>query len=152
MMLFQTTGLSFRIRETGKGDEIFDPYRKKWVALTPEEWVRQSLLGYLVQKRNYPASLIAVERGVKVGELSRRFDAVVFAKTGNPWILIECKAPGESLEGSPLGQLLAYQSNICAKYIVLSNGAITRCWSIMNGFVQEEHDFPEFQEIETPPA
>jgi len=145
MMQFETTGLSFRIREAQKGDEIFDPFRKKWVALTPEEWVRQSLLGYLVQKRNYPASLIAVERGVKVGELSRRFDAVVFAKTGKPWMLIECKAPGESLEGGPVGQLLAYQSNLSARYILLSNGHDTRCWKIHDGLVIQESEFPGFE-------
>lgn len=144
MIQFQTTGLSFRIREMQKGDEIFDPFRKKWVVLTPEEWVRQSLLGYLVQKKNYPASLIAVERGIKVGELSRRFDAVVFGREGQPWMLIECKAPGESLDDGPVGQLLSYQSQLGARYILLSNGRVTQCWEILEGFVHEETDFPDF--------
>jgi hypothetical protein len=146
MICFQTSGVFFRIRETTKGDEIFDPFRKKWVVLTPEEWVRQSLLGYLVQERKYPASMIAVERGVRVGERSRRFDAVVFGKNGNPWMLIECKAPGEALSDGPIGQLLAYQSILSAHFIMLSNGKEIRCWSIKNGKVKEEEDFPDFSE------
>lgn len=144
MIRFHTTDLSFRFRETLKGDEIFDPFRKKWVTLNPEEWVRQSLLGYLVQKRNYPSSLIAVERGVRVGELSRRFDAVVFGKNGLPWMLIECKAPGETLQDSPVSQLLAYQSTLSASFILLTNGKETHCWGIHEGKINELDNFPEF--------
>lgn len=130
MISIQTNQLSFRIREGSKGDEIFDFLRKKWVALTPEEWVRQSLLGYLVNELRYPASLIAVERGVKVGELSRRFDAMVHGRDGKPWMLIECKAPGEPIDNAAVSQLLAYQSILGAKYLLLANGTSTRCWEI----------------------
>jgi hypothetical protein len=137
MISIQTSGLSFRIRDSSGCDEIFDPFRRKWVALTPEEWVRQSLLGYMVQVLKYPASLIAVERGVKVGELSRRFDAMVFNRSGQPWMLIECKAPGESIEADAVGQILAYQSILGARFLLLSNGQSVRCWEIENAGVTE---------------
>jgi hypothetical protein len=142
MISIQTTGLSLKIREHRGYDEIFDPIRKRWVALTPEEWVRQSLLGFMVQQLKYPASLIAVERGVKVGELCRRFDAMVFNRNGQPWMLIECKAPDEPILDNAVAQLLAYQSVLAAKYILLSNGKQLRCWEIIGTSVMELHALP----------
>ena len=143
MISIPTKHLSFRIREGLKGDEIFDPFRKKWLALTPEEWVRQSLLGYLLHDAKYPASLIAVERGVKVGELSRRFDAMVHNRNGKPWMLIECKAPGEPIDNAAVSQLLAYQSILGAKYLLLANGTETRCWQIVERQVIELDKLPK---------
>ena len=142
MITIDTRELHFRIREAMKGDEIFDLFRKKWVVLTPEEWVRQSLLGYLVQQKQYPSALIAVERGLKVGELNRRFDAVIFNRTGRPHILIECKAPGEKIEDAAVSQLLAYQSVLGATYLMLSNGHSIRCWQINGNNVFEQSEMP----------
>lgn len=142
MISIQTNHLSFRIREGVKGDEIFDFLRKKWVMLTPEEWVRQSLLSYLVHEWQYPASLIAVERGVKVGELNRRFDALVHGRDGKPWMLIECKAPSEPIDNAAVSQLLAYQSILGAKYLLLANGASVRCWEVKATQVIELSELP----------
>jgi type I site-specific restriction-modification system R (restriction) subunit len=142
MITIDSKELPFRIRESEKGDEIFDSFRKKWVVLTPEEWVRQTLLGYLVQQKQYPSSLIAVERGLKVGELSRRFDAVIFNRNGNPFMVIECKAPGEKIEDAAVSQLLAYQSVLGAAYLMLSNGHSTRCWRIEGNNVTEQSEIP----------
>lgn len=142
MITIETKDLKFRIRESEKGDEIFDSFRKKWVVLTPEEWVRQSLLGYLVQQKQYPPALIAVERGLKVGELSRRFDAVIFNRKGRPYILVECKAPGEKIEDAAVSQLLAYQSVLGATYLMLSNGHSTKCWQINGHNVFEQSEMP----------
>lgn len=133
-----------KIREGKKGDEVFDPFRRKWVALTPEEWVRQTLLAYLVKDLKYPAALVSVERGVKVGELKRRFDAVIFGKDGKPWMLIECKAPGEPIEDGAGGQMLAYQSALGAKYLLFSNGHCTRCWQVMGLGTKELDGLPAF--------
>jgi Type I restriction enzyme R protein N terminus (HSDR_N) len=142
MITIDTKELPFRIRESQKGDEIFDSFRKKWVVLTPEEWVRQSLLAFLVQQKHYPSSLIAVERGLKVGELNRRFDAVIFNRNGNPFMAIECKAPGEKIEDAAVSQLLAYQSVLGAAYLMLSNGHTTRCWQISGSTVIELNEIP----------
>ena len=142
MITIETKDLKCRIRETRKGDEIFDIFRKKWGVLTPEEWVRQTLLTFLVQQKQYPSALIAVERGLKVGELSRRFDAVIFNRNGKPYMLIECKAPGEKIEDGAVSQLLAYQSVLGATYITLSNGHTTRCWEISGNTVIEKTEIP----------
>lgn len=82
--------LPFKIKAINGKDQIFDPFRKTWVVLTPEEWVRQNLLQYLVQTLHYPSSLIAVEKEIKLGELSKRFDIVVY-KNELAWMIIECK-------------------------------------------------------------
>lgn len=142
MIQIDLANLTFRIREGQKGDEIFDGFRKKWVILTPEEWVRQSLLAYLVQQLQYPPALIAVERGLKVGERNRRFDAVIFNRKGKPFMLVECKAPGENIEDAAVSQLLAYQSVLGATYILLSNGRTTRCWKIEGHGVVEAGCLP----------
>ena len=144
MINIDTSGLQLRIREGKRGDEIFDPFRKKWVMLNPEEWVRQSLLAYLVQKQGYPGSLVAVERQVKVGELNRRFDALVFDRKGRPWMLIECKSPDESLGGDVVSQLLAYQSALQAAALLVANGRQIRCWLIQDREVIEVNSFPDF--------
>ncbi|HQW94117.1 MAG TPA: type I restriction enzyme HsdR N-terminal domain-containing protein, partial [Ferruginibacter sp.] len=70
---------------------IFDEFRKRWVVLTPEEWVRQNFLQYLTQVKKYPASLIAVEKEIKTGELKNRFDIVVYDGNTKPWMMVECK-------------------------------------------------------------
>lgn len=85
---------------------------------------------YLVQQQKYPASLIAVERQLQVGERKRRFDAVVFNRQGMPWMLIECKAETVALDEKVQSQVLAYQSVVAACYIVLTNGAQHMGWQV----------------------
>ena len=81
---------AFRIK-TGNGkDFIFDLLRKKWVVLTPEEWVRQNFIQYLLQVKNYSAALIAIEKEIKLGELKKRFDILVYDSKHQPWMMIEC--------------------------------------------------------------
>ncbi len=150
MIHLDTNNLPIRIRETDRGDEIFDPYRKKWVYLTPEEWVRQSLLAYLVHRMQYPSTLIAVERGLKVGELNRRFDAVIFNRAGKPYMLIECKAPGEKIEDAAISQLLAYQTTLGALFLMLSNGHTTRCWQVAGNTVIEQTVIPSSEMFKVP--
>lgn len=147
MIRIDLQNLQFRIRQGKKGDEIFDTFRKKWVLLTPEEWVRQTLLAFMVQQHQYPPALIAVERGLKVGELNRRFDAVIYNRSGKPFMLVECKAPGETIEDAAVAQLLAYQSVLGATYILLSNGHTTRCWQIAGNGVIEVSDFPDITTV-----
>ncbi|MDP4255005.1 MAG: type I restriction enzyme HsdR N-terminal domain-containing protein, partial [Bacteroidota bacterium] len=90
---------SFKIREPErKKEEIWDELRKLWVRLTPEEWVRQNFVQYLIQVKNYPSSYIAVERRMKLGELNKRFDLLVFDKTAQPWMLVECKGTDIKLD------------------------------------------------------
>src|SRR4051812_45776443 len=82
----------FKLKKTGEQIRIFDSIRKKYVVLTPEEWVRQNFLQYLIREKNFPSSLIAVEAGLKYNQLQKRTDVLVYDKTGSPFLLVECKA------------------------------------------------------------
>ena len=84
---------TFRQRENDGRTEVFDPIRKKWLVLTPEERVRQQLILFLLNVKKIPASHISVERAITVNGLTKRYDLVVFAPEGNPWMVVECKAP-----------------------------------------------------------
>ena len=111
----------FRIRRQDEKDQLFDPIRKKWIVITPEEWVRQNFIQFLVKNMLYPAACFAVEKSLKVGELQCRTDIVVF-KNQHPWMLIECKEPGITLSETTLQQLLGYKSVIPCSYLVATNG------------------------------
>jgi hypothetical protein len=128
----------FKIKEPErKKEEIWDDLRKQWVRLTPEEWVRQNFIQYLLQVKNYPASYIAVERKMKLGDLTKRFDLMIFDKGARPWMLVECKAMGEVLDHKVLWQVLRYNMAIPVKYIVITNGE--EC----HGFIKGTLDFEE---------
>ena len=108
-------------KETGK-EFIFDEVRKRWVILTPEEWVRQNFLQYLIQVKKYPASLIAVEKEIKLGDLKKRFDIVVYDTNSKPWMIIECKEMNVQLDTTVLDQVLRYNISLNAPFLVLTNG------------------------------
>src|SRR6478672_9150530 len=97
---------------------IFDAFRKKWLTLTPEEWVRQNILQYLTQVKRYPSSLIAIEKEFFLGELKKRCDIVVYSRNAVPWMIIECKEMNIPLSNKVLEQLLRYHIAIQAKYLV----------------------------------
>jgi hypothetical protein len=101
---------------------IFDGLRKKFLALTPEEWVRQHWINFLVEHQGFPKGLISLEKGLKYNQLQKRTDLVVFDREGNPYLLIECKAPEVELDHKVLHQALAYRATLLSPYIVLSNG------------------------------
>lgn len=119
---------AFRIKSEGGKDFIFDSFRKKWLVLTPEEWVRQNFLQYLVQELKYPESLIAVEKEFRFGEMNRRFDILVYTKNHQPWLMVECKAPEILLDQSVLEQVLRYNISIPVAYLVITNGSTGFAW------------------------
>lgn len=113
----------FRIRKEGEKEFIFDSLRKKWVVLTPEEWVRQNFLQYLIRAKNYPASLIAVEKEIRLGELKKRFDVLVYDDQHQPWMMIECKSTDVELSEEVLQQVLRYNLSTPVRYLVITNGS-----------------------------
>ncbi|MEN9297828.1 MAG: hypothetical protein RLZZ429_141 [Bacteroidota bacterium] len=115
----------FKIETREDKEYIFDPLRKKWVRLTPEEWVRQNFLQYLIQVMQYPAALIAIEKEIQIGELKKRFDILVY-KDDHPWLLIECKEMNVPISESVMQQLLRYQITVQADYLIVTNGNETR--------------------------
>lgn len=106
---------------TGKREEVFCPIRKKWVALTPEEHVRQCLVQHLLEL-NFPKGLLAVERAFQYNSLSKRFDALIFRRDGEPFLLAECKAPFEPLDEAVVDQALRYNSQFHARWLLFTNG------------------------------
>lgn len=125
--------------------EVFDPARKIWVTLTPEEWVRQNFLNYLLS-RKYPLTLLAVEKKIMVGELTKRCDIVVYSRNMNPFMIIECKRMDVELSQSVLEQVLRYHIPLQPPYLVITNGSFTMGFRKENGqFLPIDH-FPEFGE------
>ncbi|MEK7226138.1 MAG: type I restriction enzyme HsdR N-terminal domain-containing protein [Bacteroidota bacterium] len=118
----------FRIKKEGSKEFIFDILRKKWLQLTPEEWVRQNFIQYLIKVKKYPASLIAVEKEIRLGELKKRFDILVYDTSHRPWMMIECKAGEVKLDESVVQQVLRYNMSVPVQYIVITNGKLTYGW------------------------
>jgi len=133
----------FKLQQVQGKDQIFDPFRKAWVILTPEEWVRQNILQYLVQTCNYPSSLIAVEKTIQLGELDKRFDIVVY-KNDKPWMIIECKEARVEIGDKTLQQILQYQQVLKAEYLIITNGHQTLGAKIDSGKLHPLQNFPEY--------
>ncbi len=106
---------------------IFDVIRKKFIVLTPEEWVRQHVVNFLITEKQYPKALIKIEGGLRFNQLAKRSDIVVFDRTGVPWMLVECKAPDLLLSEQTLHQASAYNTTLQAKYLTITNGLQIFC-------------------------
>ncbi len=119
---------SFRIKEEDGKEVIFDDLRKQWVRLTPEEWVRQNLIQYLLQVKQYPAAFISIEKEIVLGELKKRFDLLIYDRTHQPWMMIECKAMEVDLAEKVLEQIVRYNMSVPVNYLVISNGTYTYAW------------------------
>jgi hypothetical protein len=133
----------FKIKSENGKEIIFDECRKQWVLLTPEEWVRQNFLQYLIQEKLYPASLIAVEREIVVGDLKKRFDIVVF-KNAKPWMIVECKEMHGKLNEAVIKQILNYNITLQAEYLVITNGTSTFALHVQQGKFEWLQKLPDF--------
>jgi len=119
---------AFRTRTEGGKRYIFDNLRKTWLLLTGEEWVRQNFINYLTTGLHYPASFIALEKEIRVGELRRRFDILLYDPAHQPWMIVECKTEEVPLSESVLQQALHYNIAVPVAYLVITNGAQTIAW------------------------
>lgn len=135
---------SFQIKEKDAKELIFDEIRKNWIILTPEEWVRQNFIHYLVQTQNYPAALIGVEKEISLGELKKRFDVLVYDRNHQPWMMIECKAMDVELSEKVLEQIIRYHVSVPVPYIVITNGSYTYAWKKKEGRLISLDEMPEF--------
>lgn len=140
---------SFNIKLKEQRKYIFDFIRKKYILLTPEEWVRQNFLKYLVDKKKYPASLIAVEKEFKLNTLSKRSDAVVYNKSGIPVLIIECKAAGVKIDQKVFDQIARYNMKLNVEFLLVTNGLNHYCCKIdfENHTYSFLKDVPEFRQI-----
>ncbi len=137
----------FRIEKINDKLMIFDVLRKKSVRLTPEEWVRQHLIRYLIDFRKYPKSMIKVESGLKYNKLVKRSDILVFGQDGTPFMVIECKSPESKLDDKVMHQVAVYSRSLRVKYIGISNGLKHYCWEIDQDSqsTRSLDDFPEYK-------
>ena len=114
-----------RVKETHGRKQIFDILRRKYVALTPEEWVRQHFIHYLIEHKNYPASLLANEVPLQIGEKRMRADSVLYDNQLHPRIIIEYKAPNITLTQKVFDQITVYNLLLHVDYLIVSNGMTT---------------------------
>lgn len=135
-----------RIKKENNKEFIFDPLRKRWAVLTPEEWVRQHFLAYLTEVMQYPASLVAVEREISLPGLKKRFDIVVYNRDAQPWMLVECKEMNVPLNAAVLDQVLRYNQVISAAYFVITNGNDCYAFAGKEGRLEELEVLPSFAE------
>ncbi len=138
-----------KIQQAGDKLMIFDIIRKKYVALTKEEWVRQHFIHYMVQEKGFPLSLISVERGLKLLKMQKRYDIVIFNNKGEPKLIVECKSPEISLSQDAFDQAARYNMGLKVDYMIISNGIDHYCCKI--NYENDDYtfldDIPKYSEI-----
>ena len=139
-----------KIQENNGKTEIFDVLRKKYVILTPEEWVRQHFVHLLINHYKYPKSLISLESGLKYNELKKRSDILIYDRDGKPFLLVECKSADVGLSDATFKQLSTYNFTIKSPYIAITNGLHNFCCKIDHekGSFEFLKDLPAFDNFE----
>ena len=132
-----------QIKEAEGKEFIFDGIRKKWVQLTPEEWVRQNFINYLIVKKQYPASLIAIEKEIQVGEMKKRFDILVY-KNSTPWMVIECKEMQTPIDESVVKQVMGYNIALQVSYLIITNGNNTIGVHLKESLISSLENIPDY--------
>ena len=112
----------FKLKNRENKPLVWDPVRKKWVVLQPEEWDRQHCIAFLLEDKKYPLELINVEKKIQLNGRSKRYDIIVFRPTGKPHILIECKAPTVSITQKSFDQIAQYNMALNSTYLMVTNG------------------------------
>ena len=137
----------FRMDSNEAGITIWDDFRKKHIVCTPEEWVRQNFLRYLVEAKGFPKGLIALEKLIKVNKKNKRFDALVHDSAGEPMLLIEFKAPDVEITEKTFHQIAAYNSQLQVKYLIMSNGIQHFACQVDENGIQFFEEIPEFADL-----
>ena len=135
---------SFRLKNSENNTHIFDVIRKKFVVLQPEEWVRQHCVQYLIHEKNYPISLINVEKVVLINGLKKRYDIVVFNPDGSLALVVECKAPKVKITQAAFDQIARYNLTLKAPYLMVTNG-------LNHYFCTMNHNLESFEFLESLP-
>jgi len=136
---------SFKIKSKENILYIFDILRKKNVVLTPEEWVRQNYIQFLISEKKYPKSHIAIEKQLKINNLVKRTDILIFDKNGLPYIIVECKSPKVKITQDVFDQIAKYNLKLKAKYLIVTNG-------IKHFYCQMDHQQMKFDFLKEIPG
>ena len=140
----------FKTKSDGQITKIFDTIRRKYVTLTPEEWVRQNFIQYLICEKKYPAALLAIEMPIRYNTLKKRGDIVAFNNQGAQVLMVECKAPEVKITQQVFDQIARYNLSLNVKYLVVTNGLEHYC-CIMDHekkayfFLENIPDYPELR-------
>ena len=134
---------SFRVREQTGKKQIFDGFRRKWIILTPEEWVRQNFARYLTEIKHFPSTLVALERSLRINQQDFRTDIVLFSKSGNPLVVVECKAPEVKITQQVFDQIARYNLGLRVSYLIVTNGLAHYCCR----FNQDQQNYTFLAEI-----
>ncbi|MCS6818777.1 MAG: type I restriction enzyme HsdR N-terminal domain-containing protein [Chitinophagales bacterium] len=136
--------INFKIQSYENAEKIFDFIRKKYVALTPEEWVRQHVLHYLVFCKNYPKSRMAIEYTIEINKLTKRCDVLAYDRNDKPFLLVECKAENSTINEKVLDQIISYNIGLNVRYLWISNGRYNFCFDTAQGckLLNEIPDYP----------
>ena len=124
MLKLSFPNYEFRLKKIDEKRFIFDEIRKKYIELTPEEWVRQNCVRFLINEKKYKSQLIAVEKKIILNNLTKRFDIIAYDNNGDPNLLVECKAPNIAIRQETFDQILSYNRVINSKYLMITNGII----------------------------
>jgi len=149
MQTFDLPSYSFKVIDENGKKLIFDEIRKKFVSLTPEEWVRQHFIKYLIIEKKYPASLFTVESSLKLNKMNKRCDAIVYNSCGKPMLIVECKSPDVPLNQAVFDQIARYNMVYKVRYLIVTNGKnhfVCKINFTDSSFVFLE-DIPFFNEI-----
>lgn len=130
MVKLNLPSFEYKVKDANGKVWIFDGIRKKYVVLTPEEWVRQHFVQYLINHLKYPKMLLKIEAGLIYNQLAKRSDIVVYNRSGKPWMVIECKAPEIALNENTAQQVSVYNNTLKASYVVITNGMRHLCFEI----------------------
>lgn len=141
----------FKLKSEGNKYLIMDELRRKFIVLTPEEWVRQHIVQYLINFKNYPKGLISLEKGLHVNELFKRSDVLVYDSNAEPLLLIECKAPEVKITQEVFDQASRYNSVYKVRFILVTNGLQHYCAEIDHNRSSHKFldDIPSFDLITT---
>lgn len=124
MRALNLPAFDYKLQDNNNQLEIFDLIRKKYVRLTPEEWVRQHFVHYLISHMGYPKSLIQVEKGLQYHKMAKRWDIVIFKRDGTSFMVVECKAPSVKLTQATFDQVACYNQSLKADYLTVTNGMV----------------------------
>ncbi len=141
---------SFRIKEQNGKKLIFDNFRRRWVMLTPEEWVRQNFARYLAESKHFPATLMALERSLRLNQHDFRTDVVLFSRKGNPLVVVECKAPEVKISQQVFDQIARYNLELRVAFLIVTNGINHYCCRFDQSLQTYTFlpEIPDYQELE----
>jgi hypothetical protein len=139
----------FRLKEDKGKNYIFDEIRRRFVLLTPEEWVRQHMVNFLISTKNFPRLLISVEKGFNQNRNRQRYDLLIYNRLGNPTMIVECKAPGIEINQQVFDQAGRYNNKHKAAYLLITNGMKHYCCliNLENKQYSFLKDIPDFGEL-----